>query len=702
MKLQSLLYPRSVAVIGASATPGKVGYAIVSNLLAGGFEGPVYPVNPSRDEILGLKCYDDIRHCPDPVDMVVITVPVDKVKAAVSGCLDKRVGAIVTITAGFKETGASGAALERDIADLVRSMHVPMLGPNSVGLLNTHHRMNASFMTRLPDTGNITMVSQSGALCASILDVAAARHLGLAKLISIGNKADLSETDLIEALGEDDHTGVIAAYLEDIVSGDRFIETASRIAAVKPLIVLKVGTTAAGARAAASHTGSMVGGDIAYAAAFRRAGVIRADSLEGLFDLAMAFSMQPLPRGRRVVVVTNSGGPGIMAADAIEGSGLEVATLAPETVATLRATLSRNASAGNPVDVLGDASAAQYGQAIQAVSADPGVDAVVALWTPVAVTPIEEAAEAVIAGARTDKPVLVALMGENAVKEAQGRLLSARIPEYPSPERAVRALRAMCNYVAWRERPPRVVTRFPVNRRRVERIIARHLRTGQHAIGEVKAKEILAAYDFSIPEGHLTISADEAVEVAERVGYPVAMKIVSPDILHKSDMGGVKINLGTPESVRDAFDLMMLRIAKRMPEARLDGTYVEKMAPRGREVIIGMSRDPQFGPMLMFGLGGIFVEVMKDVSFYLAPITAEEALQMLKSTRSYALLTGVRGQSGVDLDGIAQGLQRISQLVTDFPEIAELDINPLLVGPIGTEPVVADARIILSDKANPR
>jgi acetate---CoA ligase (ADP-forming) len=702
MILQGLLYPRSVAVIGASATPGKVGHAIVSNLLAGAFAGPIYPVNPSRDEILGLKCYPDVRSCPDPVDLVVVVVPTDSVRAAITAALDKRVAAIVTITAGFKEIGAGGAALERDLARLVRERNVPMLGPNCVGLINTHHQMNASFMVRMPARGDITVVSQSGALCASILDVAAGRQLGLAKLISIGNKADLTETEVIEALVDDDHTRVILAYLEDILSGDRFIEAASRVAAVKPLIVLKVGTTAAGARAAASHTGSMVGGDMAYAAAFRRAGVVRADSLEGLFDLATAFSMQPLPQGGRVAVVTNSGGPGIMAADAIEGAALSMATLAPETVAALRDTLSRMAALGNPVDVLGDCTAAQYGAAIQAVSQDSGVDAVIALWTPVAVTPVEDAVAAIAANVHPGKPMLVALMGEEAVRGARIQLLSQRIPDYPSPERAVRALRAMTEYVRWRERPPRVVTRFPVNRRRVERIIARHVRTGQHAIGEVKAKEVLAAYDFQIPEGHLAITADEAVEIAERVGYPVAMKIVSPDILHKSDMGGVKLNLGTPESVRDAFDLMLLRIAKRMPEARLDGAYVEKMAPRAREVIIGMSRDPQFGPMLMFGLGGIFVEVMKDVSFYLAPITADEALQMLKGTRSYALLTGVRGQSGVDLDAIARCLQRISQLVTDFPAISELDINPLLVGPMGTEPVVADARMILSDKGTGR
>jgi acyl-CoA synthetase (NDP forming) len=441
----------------------------------------------------------------------------------------------------------------------------------------------------------------------------------------------------------------------------------------------------------------MVGGDIAYAAAFRRSGVVRADDIESLFDLATGFAMQPLPAGSRVAVVTNSGGPGIMAADAIEGSGLQMARLADHTVEALRSILSPMAALGNPIDVLGDTTAALYGQAIRLVAEDPGVDAVVPVWTPVATTAADDAMDQVVSNAPADKPVMVALLGEAAVRDTRTRLLAAGVPEYPSPDRAVHALAAMVNYVRWREMPPRVVARFPVNRRRVERILARQLRAGQTSIGEVKSKEVLAAYDFFVPPGHLALSADEAVEIAERIGYPVALKIVSPDILHKSDLGGVRVNLGTDDAVRDAYDLMMMRIGNRMPQARLEGAYVEKMAPRGREVIIGMSRDPQFGPMLMFGLGGIFVEVMKDVSFYLAPVTADEAMQMLRSTRSYALLTGARGEAGVDLEAIARALQRVSQLATDFRAIAELDINPLIVGPVGTEPAVADARIILAD-----
>ncbi len=696
MQLEALMYPSSVAVVGASRSPEKVGHAVLNNLIKDGFQGEIIPVNPSADEILGLKTYPAIGDYEGKIDLAILVVPTQAVKAALQAALDKGVGAVTVITAGFKEIGPEGAEMERELARICNSRRVPMLGPNVVGLINTHHHMNASFATQMPAVGDISVVSQSGALAGAILDTAAGRNLGLDKLLSIGNKAVLTETELLAALGDDEHTRVIVGYLEDIINGDEFIETAGQVGARKPVVVMKVGTTQAGARAAVSHTGSMAGGDIAYSAAFKRAGVVRADSFEALFDYATAFSMQPLPKGKRVAIVTNSGGPGIMAADAVETAGLEVAALSDQTTATLRENLSSMAAVGNPVDVLGDAGHERYGMALRAVADDPGVDAVVALWTPVAMTAIEDTAKAIADSRHPEKPVVAAFLGEENVVSGRAELRTLGVPDYPSPERAVLALKAMTGYVAWRERPPRVVTRFAVNRRRVERVIRRQRRTGRNEIGEARSKDLLAAYEFIVPEGRLARSADEAVEVASQIGYPVALKVASPDILHKSDIGGVKLRLASREAVCDAYDLMMLRIADRMPKANVEGAYVERMVPRGREVIIGMTRDPQFGPMLMFGLGGIFVEVMKDVSFYLAPITAEEAMQMLMGTRSYALLRGVRGESAVDLTAIAESLQRISQLATDFPEIAELDINPLIVGPVGTEPVVADARIILT------
>jgi acetyl coenzyme A synthetase (ADP forming)-like protein len=695
--LESLLSPKSVAVVGASRTPGKVGHDIVKNLIDGGFQGAIVPVNPSSDEILGLPCMKDLASYGDGIDLSVIAVPVRAVRSAIEGSIQAGAKAVAVITAGFKEVGHEGAELEREITRICRSSNVRLLGPNCLGLINTHHRMNASFAAHMPKAGGISVISQSGALCTAILDWAAGRHLGLAKVISIGNKADVSENDLLEALAADPDTRVIVGYLESIVSGDHFLRVAEAAASLKPVVILKAGTTSAGVKAASSHTGSLAGADIAYGAAFQRAGVIRADDFESLFDAATALAMQPLPRGNRVAIITNAGGPGIMAADAVENSGMKVAALARSMATALKKRLPAAASVGNPIDVLGDADPERYVTALNAAQDDDSVDAIITILTPQAMTKPAETARALATSLRGEKPVLAAFMGGRDVMPGRDELVAKNLPDYTAPERAVAALRAMCDYAAWRRRPPRVVTRFPVNRRRVERIIARHLRGGRRQVREVEAKEILRAYNFTVPDGYLATTTDEAVEIADRIGYPVAMKIVSPDVIHKSDMGGVRLDLGNPGAVRDAFDLMMLRIQRLLPEAKLEGVYVEKMCGRGREVILGMTRDPQFGPMLMFGLGGIFVEVMKDVTFHLAPITGEEAMQMLLGTRSYALLKGARGQAGVDLNAIATGLQRISQLVTDFPQIIELDINPFIVGEVGTDPFVADARMTLSD-----
>jgi acetyl coenzyme A synthetase (ADP forming)-like protein len=693
--LEAFLRPRSVAVIGASKSPGKVGHAVMANMVKDGFEGELIPVNPRQKEILGRRCYADLGEYGDKVELAVIAVPTPGVIEAVESAARAGARAAVVITAGFKEVGPEGAELERELVTRARRLGIRLVGPNCLGVLNTHSRLNASFAHHMPPSGGISIISQSGALCTAIIDLAIGAHIGLSALISVGNKADLSETDFLKALAEDDDTRVIVGYLEDITQGDEFIKAAEAVAAVKPVVLLKVGTTQAGKKAASSHTGSLAGADIAYGAAFRRAGVVRAESYEQLFDIALGLSMQPLPTGRRVAIITNAGGPGIIAADAVENAGLEVARLTEATTAALSEKLPAAASVLNPVDVLGDADAERYVMAAEATARDPNVDAIMAILVPVAITPPEETARALTSRLRTEKPVLTVFMGAHDVLAAQREALAAGLPNYSSPERAAAALRAMCEYGEWRHRPPRVVTRFPVNRRRVERIIRRHLRMGRRQVGEAAAKDILRAYDFSVPAGSLATSADHAIEIADRIGFPVAMKIASPDVVHKSDMGGVKLNLASPSQVRDAYDLMMLRIGQRLPDAQIEGAYIEKMCHRGREVIIGMSRDPQFGPMLMFGLGGIFVEVMKDVTFHLAPITAKEAMQMLKSTRSYTLLKGARGQMQVDLDGIASGLQRISQLATDFPEIQELDINPFIVREVGTEPMVADARISL-------
>ena len=693
--LESLLYPNAIAVMGASRTPGKVGNAVTVNLIKGGFQGRIVPVNPSGGELLGQKFYTSLEEYGQEIDMSVIAVPTKAVKEAVLSSLRAGAKAVVVITAGFKEVDEEGARLEREIAELCRSRGARMMGPNCLGVMNTHHNMDATFANYMPPPGGISVLSQSGALCTAILDWSASRNMGLATLLSIGNKADLDETDFLAAFADDEKTKVIVGYLEGIISGDDFVRVAESVAAVKPVVILKAGTTTAGSKAASSHTGALAGADIAYGAAFERAGVIRAETFEALFDYATALAMQPLPKGDRVAIITNAGGPGIMAADAVEHSGMTVASLHPETAEALREKLPAAASVGNPIDVLGDAGPERYAQAVEAAQSDPAVDAIIVILTPQAMTQPLETARAIAAKASGQKPLLAAFMGGTDVMPGRDELVAANLPDYPSPERAAAALKAMVDYAAWRRRPPRIVARFPVNKRRVERVITRQLRTGRMYMGEAKAKEILRAYDFIVPEGRLVSSVEEAMEVAPRIGYPLAMKIVSPEIVHKSDVGGVKLNLNSPQDVADAYELMMLRISRRMPDAYLEGVYLEHMVPKGREVILGMTRDPQFGPMLMFGLGGIFVEVMKDVTFHLAPITQEEAMQMLMGTRSYRLLEGVRGQEGVNLAAIGEALQRISQLVTDFPQIEELDINPFIVAGLGEDSVAADARIQL-------
>ena len=694
--LEFLLYPKSIAVIGASRTPGKVGHEILVNLLQGRFQGQIIPVNPSADELLELKCIHDLSTYTGTIDLSVIAVPAPSVKDAVESSIKAGAKAVTVITAGFSEVGPEGAKMQSEIAQLCSAKGVRLLGPNCLGVINTGHRMNASFSKHMPKIGGISVLSQSGAVCTAMLDWAAARGLGLAKVVSIGNKADLDESDFLSAFATDDKTEVIVGYLENIGCGDKFIKAARSATSVKPVVLLRAGVTEAGTKAASAHTGNLPGDDIAYAAAFKRAGIIRAESFDCLFDYAAALSMQPLPKGNRVAIITNAGGPGVVAADAVEQSGMKVATLNGYSATTLKQKLPPAAIVNNPIDVLGDADPQRYATAVNAAQKDDSVDAIIVILTPHAMTRPAETARAIAACSSGEKPMMAVFLGSADAMPECKELVDCNLPYYPSPERAVAALRAMYEYGAWRRRPARTVTRFPVNRHRVERIISRHLKTNHLLMGEVEAKEILRAYEFNVPDGHVANSPEGAVEVAQRIGFPVAMKIVSPDILHKSNVGGIKLNISSPEQVRDTFDLLTLRISRRAPEARLDGIYVEKMCAGGLEVVLGMTYDPQFGPMLMFGLGGIFVDVLKDVSCYLAPITADEAMQMLLETRSYALLKGARGQADIDLSAITGGLQRISQMAIDFPQITELNINPFIVGNVGTESVVVDATITLS------
>lgn len=596
---------------------------------------------------------------------------------------------------GFKGTGSPIMAQAAEMAELCRNRGSRLLGPASLGLINTHHQLHAMFTRHKPQPGGISMISQSGAVCEVVIDWANASRIGLAKVISLGHQLDLNETELLTALGEDEQTTVVVAYLESIESGDAFIKAAETVAAVKPVICFKAGDSPAGAKAVRQHLGAQPGMAMAYGAAFKRAGVIRAESLRSMFDYAIALSMQPPPQGQRVALISNADGPSIIASDKLEQASLQLATINPDSNRSFREALP-NIGINNPIDLQGADDPSNYARVLELVLQDPQVDAALVLLTPQITTRPTEVAKALAQAATSGKPVLTSFVGGAEVSAAHEHLLASRLPDYPTPERAVSVLKAVCDYAAWKRRPPRVLARFLVNRRRVERIIRRFSRQKQHQVEEHAAKDILRAYGFVVPIGYPALDPREAVEAAERIGFPVAMKVASPDIRHKSTLGGVRLNITTPAEARDAFDLIMLRIHRMAPTARFDGVYVEKMCRPGREVILGMHREPQFGPLLMFGLGGVFVEVMRDVTFYLAPITADEAMQMLMSTRSFALLTDSGGHGGVDLSGIADSLQRISQLVTDFPQIAELEISPLIVGEMGTEPMVAGAQVTLT------
>jgi len=699
MSLDNFFNPKSIAIVGASEKKGKVGYEILRNIVEGDYKGKIFPINPKADTVQNIKAYPDVSSIGEVPDLVIIVVPAKIVPTIMEQC--ERVGtkSVIIITAGFKEVGKEGKELEKKIVRIARRGNIRVIGPNCLGVISPSNNLNACFGGDMPNPGGIAYLSQSGALLAAILDMANAAGFGFSKLISIGNKADVGELDLIETLSEDDDTKVIAGYLESITNGNAFVREAEKISHNKPILIMKSGGTAAGANAASSHTGSLAGGETAYECVFQRAGIIRCDSIKTQFDYAQAFANQPLPEGKSVAVITNAGGPGIMAADSIERQDLNFARLDDKTVEKLKEQLPPAANFYNPVDILGDALADRYEYALNVVMEDPNVNMVLILLTPQAMTQAGATAEAVvrIAKEKADMPVFACFLGAEKVADGQKILRQGGIPQYDSPEIAVETMRVMADYAKWRSRPKRIVKLFPVNRRKVEKVVERHLRQNIREVGETESKEVIEAYGFVTPKGSIAATANQAANIAQQIGYPVVLKIWSPDILHKSDVDGVKVGLSNEREVKDAFDLMMYRIPKKAPDADIVGVLVQQMATKGKEVILGMKRDPRFGPLMMFGMGGTMVEVIKDVSFYLAPLTPQEARQMLVSTRTYQMLTGVRGEEGVDVDAIAEGLQRLSQLVTEFPQIQELDINPYMVGPEGTTPVAVDARMSVEE-----
>jgi len=696
--LEHFFTPKSVAVIGASTEPGKVGYDIVRNMKEASFQGDIYPVNPKADVILELPVYKSVLDIPGTVDLAVIVVPAKIVISVLEQCGQKGIDAVVIISAGFKETGADGAALQGQLMEVARKYGIRVIGPNCLGIIVPPVGLNASFAPVTPKNGRLGLLSQSGALATAILDWSTRSGVGYNKFFTFGNQADVGTIDLMQAWEDDRGVRAIVAYMEAVEDGQEFMRVAEEVSRKKPIMVVKSGTTSAGAKAAASHTGSLAGSDAAYGAAFHQSGVIRARTVEELFDYAVAFANQPLPKGRRVGIVTNAGGPGIICTDTVERLGLELANLDPATVEKLKTKLPAAANIHNPVDVLGDAKAALYEFAIGALLDDPNVDGIITLVTPQTSTEIPETAQVVSKLANiTDKPILACFMGGTLMQLGVDILARNDVPNYPFPERPVSAFKAMADYVAWKELPRDEFKTFSVDKIAVENAFTRARKEGRLNLNEVECADILKAYGFRMPASRLCKTADEAVAFADRTDYPVVMKIASPDILHKSDIGGVRVNLADAEDVRNAYRLMMNAVRQKMPRADVWGVNMQQMVTQGKEVILGMSRDAQFGPLVMFGLGGIYVEVLKDVTFRVAPFTELDAKEMTQSIRSYKLLTGARGEKPVDLPALTEALLRLSQLVTDFPEIEEMDINPLKVLPEDGGAIAIDSRIALAE-----
>jgi acetyl coenzyme A synthetase (ADP forming)-like protein len=699
LSLEAFFEPKAVAVIGASTNPEKLGHAVLDNLVNGGYyndDREVYPINPGADSILGLKAYPSVTDVEGSIDLAVIVIPYPYVPDALRTCGEKGIPAVIVISAGFREAGMEGLERERELIEIARQYGIRLIGPNCLGVIDTFTPMNASFSADMPPRGPMGFMSQSGALGTAILDWAQAGRLGLSKFVSLGNKADVDEIDLLRVWKDDETSRVLLCYIEGLSDGQEFIRVAREVTRRKPIVALKSGVTQAGSRAVSSHTGSLAGSEQAYRAAFQQSGVIRAQSLQDLFDYAIAFGYLPHLRGDRIAIVTNAGGPGILATDAIERSGLQLARFESGVIRALEEFLPDAASAANPVDVLGDARADRYRFALEEVVKDPNVDGVLVILTPQAMTEIVETAEVIaeIAG-DVDLPVLACFMGEARVEAGTKVLEKHNVPNFSFPERAAMVFEGLSHFRANMEKPLPTYETYDVDKQTVTRIIDDILAEGRVSIGDAEARSILTAYGLDIPASELAETADEAVEYATKMGYPVVLKIASPDILHKTDVGGVKVGLENATDVRDAFDLITYRTQRYLPEARIWGCLVQKMVPEGLEVLIGMNRDPQFGPLVTFGLGGIYVETLKDVSFRVAPFSRTEAREMIAEIRASALLEGVRGEPPVDREALVDALLRIGQLVQDFPMIAELDINPFIVYEEGQGGIAIDMRLIL-------
>lgn len=699
--LKLILAPRSVAVIGASAREDSVGRAVFANILFSGYRGIVYPVNPRVKSILGVRTYPTILDIPDEVDLAVVIVPNIAVKKVIEECGAKGVRGAVVITAGFREIGAEGTRLEKEMVEVARKHSISIIGPNCVGIINTDPQisLNATFARPFtPRPGPIAFVSQSGAFGVAALEYARKKDIRLSKFISVGNKADVNENTLLPALMDDEQTRVILLYLEDLVNPAEFLELCREIGEKKPILVIKSGRTIAGAKAASSHTGALAGSDEIYNAFFTQAGVIRVESLEELFDCGLTFATQPPPKSNRVAIITNAGGPGIVATDTIIRQGARLSSLDERTKEKLARVLPPTAALENPVDLIGDAKEDRYESALRIVLEDDAVDGAVIICTPTVFTNLEAIAQIIRNTVpRYGKPVTVCFMGTEDIERAAQILEESGIPHYVFPEIAAKVMARLTQYGWWVKRPLTGIKKYEdVDKKEVEAILRKAKEEKRKFLPEPESYALLQAYGFPLVPFALVKTEEECLEQAERLGFPVVLKVVSPQILHKIDVGGVRLNLEDPEHAARAFREMTTNIKQKIPQAEIWGFLVQKMIKGGKETILGLKRDPLFGPVIMFGLGGVYVEATRDVSFRIAPLRELTAARMIREIRGYRILEGFRGEERSDVEKIEECLKRLSQLAIDFPEIEELDINPLIVLNQGMGALVVDARILLA------
>lgn len=697
--LDCIFRPRSVAVIGASEREGSVGRTLLWNLIRSPFGGTVFPVNPQRHSVLGIKSYRDIASVPEIVDLVIIATPAASVPQVIRECVAVGVKGAIIISAGFKEIGEQGAALEQEVLAEARKGGMRIIGPNCLGLMNPLAGLNATFAGTSARSGNVAFISQSGALCTSILDWSLGENVGFSAFVSIGSMLDVGWGDLIEYLGDDPHTHSIVLYMESIGNAHAFLSAAREVAMDKPIIVLKVGHTEAAAKAAASHTGALTGSDEVLNAAFRRCGVLRVHTISDLFDMAETLAKQPRPRGNRLSIVTNAGGPGAIATDALISGGGTLSELAPETIQKLNQFLPAQWSHHNPIDILGDASSDRYAQTLEVVADDPNSDAMLVILTPQAMTNPTQTAEKLKSYSKLGKPILSSWMGGAEIAAGTEILNQANIPTFPYPDTAVRLFNYMWRYTynlnGIYETPSLPVDSdlHAPDRQLAERILAQATKSDRNLLTEYESKNLLAAYGIPTVPTEIATSDIEAVEIADRFGYPVVLKLHSEKITHKTDVGGVRLNLEDAAAVTRAFMAIAAKVRTIDPEAFLGVTVQPMVKMEGYELILGSSLDPQFGEVMLFGMGGQLVEVFKDRALALPPLNTTLARRMMEQTRIYEALQGVRGRKAIDLAKLEQLLVNFSQLVVEQPQIREVDINPLLVSEDGM--IALDARVVL-------